>query len=225
MASTQSRKMKQKNHQAILPGSCIRRALSASPIVDELLCAGPGFSLTFSLGNCTFDDKAILSKDGALQCFGPSVALQKTPLTFTSAYKQAATFTGQVRGDLAVPQPPQHSLSMTSLLVSNSEVEGASSHNIIRVSIANFTGILLTQECKVGKSFGQPKSKILYVFDPKKMQNDSSPVSGLATYLEKQLGELLPMLGIQSISVSAAHHLHSAAAGLPGFLRYCHMTS
>lgn len=99
MASTQSRKMKQKNHQAILPGSCIRRALSASPIVDELLCAGPGFSLTFSLGNCTFDDKAILSKDGALQCFGPSVALQKTPLTFTSAYKQAATFTGQVRGD------------------------------------------------------------------------------------------------------------------------------
>lgn len=77
----------------------------------------------------------------------------------------------------------------------------------------------------MGKSFGQPKSKILYIFDPKKMQNDSSPVSGLATYLEKQLGELLPMLGIQSISVSAAHHLHSAAAGLPGFLRYCHMTS
>ena len=56
----------------------------------------------------------------------------------------------------------------------------------------------------MGKSFGQPKSKVLYVFDPKKMQNDSSPMSGLATYLEKQLGELLPMLGIQPISVSTA---------------------
>ena len=65
----------------------------------------------------------------------------------------------------------------------------------------------------MGKSFGQPKSKILYVFDPKKMQNDSSPVSGLATYLEKQLGELLPMLGIQPISVSTAPHRNSAAAG------------
>ena len=87
----------------------VRRTLSAGLFVSELLCAGPGFSLTFSLGNCTFDDKAILSKDGALQCFGPSVALQKTPLTFTSAYKQAATFTGQVKG-VAVPYICRHSI-------------------------------------------------------------------------------------------------------------------
>lgn len=52
--------------------------------------------MTFSLGNCTFDDEAILSKGGALECFGPFVALQQTPLTFTSAYKQAASFTGEV---------------------------------------------------------------------------------------------------------------------------------
>ena len=66
------------------------------PVQGELVRAGPGFSLTFSLGNCTFDDEAILSPDGALECFGPSVALQQTPLTFTSAYKQAASFTGEV---------------------------------------------------------------------------------------------------------------------------------
>ncbi len=70
--------------------------LVSSLLKSRLVCAGPGFSLTFSLGNCSFDDAAILSKDGALECFGPSVALQQTPLTFTSAYKQAATFTGEV---------------------------------------------------------------------------------------------------------------------------------
>ena len=70
--------------------------LNPKPLKRQVACAGPGFSLTFSLGNCTFDDAAILSKDGALECFGPSVALQQTPLTFTSAYKQAASFTGEV---------------------------------------------------------------------------------------------------------------------------------
>ena len=75
--------------------------------------------------------------------------------------------------------------------------------------------VLVAQECKVQRDFGQPKSKILYVFDPKKMQNNSSPVSGLATYLEKQLGELLPKLGIQPLSVSTAHHLHLVERDLP----------
>lgn len=58
--------------------------------------AGPGFSLTFSLGNCTFDPDQLLTPEGALECFGPSVSLQQTPLTLTSAYQQAASFTGEV---------------------------------------------------------------------------------------------------------------------------------
>ena len=76
--------------------------------------AGPGFSLTFSLGNCTFDEKALLSKDGSLECFGPSVALQKTPLTYTSAYRQAASFTGEVRSirDLCIPELQCSTLSI-----------------------------------------------------------------------------------------------------------------
>jgi hypothetical protein len=65
--------------------------------------AGPGFSLTFSLGNCTFDPDQLLTPDGALECFGPSVSLQQTPLTFTSAYKQAASFTGEVSGTKQSP--------------------------------------------------------------------------------------------------------------------------
>ncbi|CAL8460863.1 g394 [Coccomyxa elongata] len=56
---------------------------------------GPGFTLTFALGNCTFDDKQLLSKDGAIECVGPSVTLDKTPATFTSAYVSAAKFVGQ----------------------------------------------------------------------------------------------------------------------------------
>ena len=89
--------------QCCVKGADARASVPFSGIDDEgslgtcYLHAGPRFSLTFSLGNCTFDDTAILSKDGALECFGPSVALQKTPLTFTSAYRQAATFTGEVR--------------------------------------------------------------------------------------------------------------------------------
>jgi hypothetical protein len=62
--------------------------------------AGPGFTLTFALGNCTFDDKQLLSKDGAIQCVGPSISLDKTPATFTSAYISAAKFVGQVRASL-----------------------------------------------------------------------------------------------------------------------------
>ncbi len=58
--------------------------------------AGPGFTLTFELGNCTFDGKELLSKDGAIHCVGPSVILDRTPATFTSAYISAAKFVGQV---------------------------------------------------------------------------------------------------------------------------------
>lgn len=66
------------------------------PVTTDLLCAGPGFTLTFALGNCTFDEKQLLSKDGAIECVGPSVTLDKTPATFTSAYQSAAKFVGEV---------------------------------------------------------------------------------------------------------------------------------
>ena len=52
------------------------------------------------------------------------------------------------------------------------------------------------------KNFGQPVTKILHVFDPKVDAQNSEPISSLAKYLEKQLGELLPMLGVKPISVS-----------------------
>ena len=52
------------------------------------------------------------------------------------------------------------------------------------------------------KNFGQPVTKILHVFDPKLDAQNSEPISSLAKYLEKQLGELLPMLGVKPIPVS-----------------------
>ena len=58
------------------------------------------------------------------------------------------------------------------------------------------------QVCKVEKDFGEAKSQILHVFDPEVEAQNGRPASSLARYLEKQLGELLPMLGIKPISVS-----------------------
>lgn len=72
--------------------------------------AGPGFSLTFSVGNCTLDEARLLSKDGAIQCVGPAMTLERTPATFTSAYTSAATFTGQACAQ------PLHLTSLSSLL-------------------------------------------------------------------------------------------------------------
>ncbi len=57
------------------------------------------------------------------------------------------------------------------------------------------------QVCKVEKSFGEAKSKILHVFDPKVEAQNGQPASSLAQYLEKQLGELLPMLGVKPLQV------------------------
>ena len=51
------------------------------------------------------------------------------------------------------------------------------------------------------KNFGEPKSQILHVFDPKVEAEDGQPASSLAQYLEKQLGELLPMLGVKPLQV------------------------
>lgn len=70
----------------------------------------------------------------------------------------------------------------------------------------------LVQVCKVEKSFGEAKSKILHVFDPKVEAEDGQPASSLAHYLEKQLGELLPMLGVKPLQVcsqASAHWLGS----------------
>ena len=60
------------------------------------------------------------------------------------------------------------------------------------------------QVCKVQKDFGEAKSKILHVFDPKVEAEDGQPASSLAQYLEKQLGELLPMLGVKPVQVSSS---------------------
>lgn len=57
------------------------------------------------------------------------------------------------------------------------------------------------QVCQVKKDFGEAKSKILYVFDPKKAAENDDPASSLARYLEKELGELMPMLGVHPLSV------------------------
>lgn len=54
------------------------------------------------------------------------------------------------------------------------------------------------------KNFGQPVTKILHVFDPKVDAQNHEPISSLAKYLEKQLGELLPVLGVKPISVSCS---------------------
>lgn len=58
------------------------------------------------------------------------------------------------------------------------------------------------QVCKVERDFGEAKTQILHVFDPEVEAQNGQPASSLARYLEKQLGELLPMLGIKPISVS-----------------------
>ncbi len=63
------------------------------------------------------------------------------------------------------------------------------------------------QVCKVEKDFGKAKSQILHVFDPKVEAQNGHPASSLARYLEKQLGELLPMLGVKPISVSLSLNL------------------
>lgn len=63
------------------------------------------------------------------------------------------------------------------------------------------------QVCKVEKDFGKAKSQILHVFDPKTEAQNGQPASSLARYLEKQLGELLPMLGVKPISVSLSLNL------------------
>ena len=74
----------------------------------------------------------------------------------------------------------------------------------LRAQVIN--GILM-QVCKVEKSFGEAKSKILHVFDPKVEAEDGQPASSLAQYLEKQLGELLPMLGVKPLQVCSSQCL------------------
>ena len=64
---------------------------------DAALHAGPGFSVAFSAGNCTFDPEQLLSPDGAIQCVGPSVTLDQTPSFLTLGYQGAASLQGQVR--------------------------------------------------------------------------------------------------------------------------------
>ncbi|EIE25587.1 hypothetical protein COCSUDRAFT_40785 [Coccomyxa subellipsoidea C-169] len=111
---------------------------------------GPGFTLTFELGNCTFDGKELLSKDGAIHCVGPSVTLDRTPATFTSAYISAAKFVGQ--------------------------------------------------ECEISKSFGETKTEVLYVFDPKELAKEKTPLSDIPHYLEQELSDVLSRIGISPLT-------------------------
>ena len=67
------------------------------------MCAGPGFSLTFSLGNCTFDDKAIHV------CVQAGCHLH---------------WAGE-REPVAIRMPPHYSSSATSLRMLNGEAEVA----------------------------------------------------------------------------------------------------
>ena len=60
--------------------------------------AGPSASLTFSWGECTFNESQFLESDSTkiLNCTEPSIEYAKEPAIFTSKYKTGGTFTGKV---------------------------------------------------------------------------------------------------------------------------------
>ena len=61
---------------------------------------GPSASLTFSWGNCTFNESQFLDSSEAtkiLNCTEPSIVYDKDPAIFTSKYKTGDSFTGKVR--------------------------------------------------------------------------------------------------------------------------------
>ena len=61
--------------------------------------AGPSASLTFSWGNCTFNETQFLdsSEDTKIfNCTEPSIVYDKEPAIFTSKYKSGDSFTGKV---------------------------------------------------------------------------------------------------------------------------------
>ncbi|DBA68298.1 TPA: hypothetical protein ACH3X2_013620 [Trebouxia sp. C0005] len=59
---------------------------------------GPSASLTFSWGNCTFNESQFLDSSEAtkiLNCTEPSIVYDKEPAIFTSKYKTGDAFTGK----------------------------------------------------------------------------------------------------------------------------------
>lgn len=63
------------------------------------MCAGPSASLTFSWGNCTFNESQFLDSSDStktLNCIEPSIVYDKGPAIFTSKYKTGDTFIGKV---------------------------------------------------------------------------------------------------------------------------------
>jgi len=64
-----------------------------------LVITGPSASLTFSWGNCTFNESQFLDSSEAtkiLNCTEPSIVYDKDPAIFTSKYKTGDSFTGKV---------------------------------------------------------------------------------------------------------------------------------
>lgn len=60
---------------------------------------GPSASLTFSWGNCTFNESQFLDSSEStkiLNCTEPSIVYDKDPAIFTSKYKTGDSFTGKV---------------------------------------------------------------------------------------------------------------------------------
>ncbi len=58
---------------------------------------------------------------------------------------------------------------------------------------------LCLQQCEISKSFGDTKTEILYVFDPKELANQPAPFKEIADYLEQQLTDILNTIGIQPV--------------------------
>ncbi|KAL3146193.1 hypothetical protein ABBQ32_002899 [Trebouxia sp. C0010 RCD-2024] len=68
-----------------------------APSKKPLNFTGPSASLTFSWGNCTFNESQFLDSDSSkiLNCTEPSIEYAKEPAIFTSKYQTGGTFTGK----------------------------------------------------------------------------------------------------------------------------------
>ena len=87
------------NWEAIAQGISARycaEPVFTPPTKKPAKFSGPGFSLTFSSGNCTFDEEAFfVNHTKVLNCTKPSVTFVKTPANFTSHFKSAPRLVGK----------------------------------------------------------------------------------------------------------------------------------
>ena len=59
---------------------------------------------------------------------------------------------------------------------------------------------MCAQECEISKSFGETKTEVLYVFDPKELAKEKTPLSDIAHYLEQELSDVLSRIGISPLT-------------------------